>query len=200
MSDIDDTDERERAEAEALAHALEAGGAHGEPVPEDALEAAALLRYGARDSELRPERAEAVLAALMPRVTAAGRATNAPRRLVRFASVAAGALAAAALVALAVTSTLRESAGKSAPVASSTPSTAPSTAPGSAPTAGQAPASALPAAPQRLLAVQAALAGDARSRDRAAFETEMQEYRVRVLRALERAYPTRTGMLERGRR
>lgn len=215
----DDSDERERAEAEALARALEAGGNVGhdgdagdDGAPEDALEAAALLRYGAHDGELRPERAEAVLAGLLPRVDAAGgmhahgglaatgRAANAPRRSVRFGPAAIGVLAATALVSIAVMAALQEDT-RSAPVAAAPAPTA--TAPASPPAAPQAPASALPLPPQRLLAAQAALAVDQPARDPAAFEAEMQRYRERVMRALERVYPAQTGLLEpalRGRR
>lgn len=57
----DDIEAQERAEAEALAHALERGAARGE-LPEDALQTAALLRYSAGGGELAADREEAVLA------------------------------------------------------------------------------------------------------------------------------------------
>lgn len=59
IEDEEITDE-ERREAEALAHALERGSAR-EDLPEDALQTAALLRYGRDGGALPPDRAEAVL-------------------------------------------------------------------------------------------------------------------------------------------
>lgn len=59
MSEQDPRPDEER-EAEALAHALERG--HGsDELPEDALETAALLRYGQDGGELGRERSEAIL-------------------------------------------------------------------------------------------------------------------------------------------
>ncbi len=53
-------DEAELREAEALARALERGSAD-EELPEDALQSAALIRYGAGGGVLREEREDAIL-------------------------------------------------------------------------------------------------------------------------------------------
>jgi len=58
-------DEKELAEAQALARALDGDATEG--APQDALEAAALLRYGARP-DLEPARKAQILADLLPRV------------------------------------------------------------------------------------------------------------------------------------
>ncbi len=87
------TEEELRAAA-ALAEALEGRAAAG-PVPQDALEAAALLRAGARPPELDARTAEVQRAQLSRRVVA-------PLPRVRRWPVVAGGLAAAAAVAFAV--------------------------------------------------------------------------------------------------
>jgi hypothetical protein len=94
MSERDDELEstaEERAEAEALARALERGGA-GAMGPEDAASAAALLRAAARP-ELEPARLEAAAA----RGRAALAARRRPRRLWLLPVLLAPAAAAAAL-------------------------------------------------------------------------------------------------------
>lgn len=78
MSD-EDIDETERAEAEALAHALDRGSAQDD-LPEDALQTAALLRYSAGAGELPGDREEAVLAEVLAAAEkAAAKRTEAPR-------------------------------------------------------------------------------------------------------------------------
>ncbi len=57
--DSEDTSEEELTEAEALMKALERGS--GTDLPEDALEAAALLRYSAGEDELGESRMDAIL-------------------------------------------------------------------------------------------------------------------------------------------
>ena len=173
----DDADELERSEAEALAGALE-GGERAAP-PADALEAAALLRYSGREGELASERAEAVLAALLPQV-------ERPRgRRLRVVGWGAGLLAAAAALLVVLAQ----------------PGDRLARAPSQAPIDPQPVAASVPAPPAALLS---ALAGAAKAPDpatRARFEMEMQAYRRTVLSALERAYPVRIGRLEsRGRR
>jgi len=74
----DEIEQLERAEAEALAHALERGSARGE-LPEDALQTAALLRYSAGGGELAADREEAVLAEVLADAQKiAGRRADAP--------------------------------------------------------------------------------------------------------------------------
>ncbi len=60
MIDDDDIDERELREAEALARALERGSAMDE-LPDDALEAAALIRYSRDGGALAKEREDRLL-------------------------------------------------------------------------------------------------------------------------------------------
>lgn len=55
----DEPTEEERREAEALARALDRGHGHG--VPDDALQAAAFLRYSKDGGALDPARAESIL-------------------------------------------------------------------------------------------------------------------------------------------
>src|SRR5689334_945510 len=56
----DDADENERAEAAALAAALD-GEASAQPPPDDALSAALLMRHGGDRGQLSAERAEQIL-------------------------------------------------------------------------------------------------------------------------------------------
>jgi hypothetical protein len=68
MRDDDPDDpptEEELAEAEALARGLDRGNAHG--VPDDALQAAAFLRYSRDGGQLAPARADAILADALSR-------------------------------------------------------------------------------------------------------------------------------------
>ncbi|MBX3272101.1 MAG: hypothetical protein KF729_17680 [Sandaracinaceae bacterium] len=68
--DDEEVEETERREAEALAHALERGSAL-DALPEDALEAAALLRYSAGGGELPADREDALLAEVLARAARA---------------------------------------------------------------------------------------------------------------------------------
>jgi hypothetical protein len=64
MSEHDPT-EKEREEAEALARALEGDGTPGD-IPDDALEAAALLRRSREGGDLDPGRQRAILEKVLP--------------------------------------------------------------------------------------------------------------------------------------
>lgn len=173
----DDADEREQAEAEALARALEGGAERAAP-PADALEAAALLRYSGREGELAPDRADAVLERLLPQV---GRTR---RRRVRVIVWGAGGVLAAAAAAALVLWLPRAPADQRAVVQPA------------ATAEEHAVAARLPVPPAALLAAQAGAAQAKDEQARARFETEMRAYRQALLGALERAYPARVGMLQ----
>lgn len=159
MSDEDVT-ERELREAEALACALERGSA-SDDLPEEALQAAALIRYSAGGGVLREDRAQAVLeevlaAAERVRERNERGARREPAPLWRWLLGAIGLTAAAVLVLVIVA------------------------APGDpAPTA-------LPAPGAELLRAQLARLDD-RSAD-ARFERAMASYRGEVYAALEARY------------
>jgi hypothetical protein len=185
----DDADEQERAEAEALARALE--GADGAPAkaPGDVLESAALLRAVAASRELSGERARAVYEVLDSEIER--RVTRKWSPVVVWLGVS-GALAAAAAVMLYV-------ANVRSPWLDAPMYVAPASLPAPRPAAqsDKVAEPALPAPRAELLAAQAAL-GDKRdaAAERAAFEREMRAYRVVVLRKLRESYPTKVGLLE----
>lgn len=169
MSTEDEADEQERAEAEALARALE-----GHPPSAGAsreLETAALL-HAVAPAELSDERARAIHARLQPEIARHVQPPRARRGVVLW--LATG-LAAAAAVALYFA--VSETEGAHAPRA-------------------DVESSALPAPPARLLAAQAALGDKPEAAQREMFEREMRAYRLKVLKQLKAAYPTQVGMLE----
>ncbi len=102
MSD-EDIDETERAEAEALAQALDRGSAR-DGLPEDALQTAALLRYSAGGGELGADREDAVLSDVLAAAekVAAKRAQASPAPSAPWWRWLFGAAGVAALVALAL--------------------------------------------------------------------------------------------------
>jgi hypothetical protein len=179
----DEADEQERAEAEALARALEgAEAASSEP-----LETAALLRAVAPPGELPEERARAVHATLRPEIEENIQPKSRPRGRAAVTWLALG-LAFAAGVALYVESSRGPEPAAPSIIAQRDPVT------------NDASETDLPAPPARLLAAQAALSSkDAAVEERVKFEREMRAYRMRLLRTLKDAYPTKVGMLEPGR-
>lgn len=72
-------DPEELAEAEALAYALERGGG-SEELPEDALEAAALLRYSVDGGELPRDREDAILGEVLEVAQKAAARAPEPKR------------------------------------------------------------------------------------------------------------------------
>jgi len=97
---LDEMSDEERAEAEALAQALERGS--GKDLPEDALEAAALLRYSAGGDALGEGRMDAILEDVFESVKAKAPAEAAPSPWLSWLKwlVPVGALAAAGAYAL----------------------------------------------------------------------------------------------------
>ncbi|MDD9937420.1 MAG: hypothetical protein OXT09_27665 [Myxococcales bacterium] len=193
MIDDDATDpsEEELAEAAALAEALEGRGGDG-TLPEDAAEAAALLRYAGPEGELSGARAEAILEDLV----AGGLPERAPVarrpwwRGLWGAAVMSG-LTAAAVALLVVRSADRV--GMSPHAGASPASPAPSAvAPPSRAEAelGRMPVP-LPAPPASLLSAQAEASKGKAERRR--LDAEMARYRETVLRDLEARYPARFG-------
>lgn len=173
----DDADDRERVEAEALAEALEGSARQGAP-PDDALEAAAFLRYSGHEGELATERAEAILGDVLRDAPA-----RRPRERVRpwYLQRLPWLVGLASAGAVAVFLLTRPA--KERPAVTRR---------------GPTPASILPAAPATLLKAQIALAKGS-TRDGAhfdAFDAEMRAYRSAVLRALEARYPARLSVLE----
>lgn len=173
----DEADEQERAEAEALARALEGGQAKA---PLESLEAAALLRAVAAPDELSEERAKQVLASLQPELE-----RRVPVKRSRVIGWLVGgtvtALAAAAGLFLYVSSSHESSSGSH--VAAS-PQQVEVRSP-------------LPEPRRELLAAQAAMSAEHVAPEaRAAFEREMRAYRVTVLRKLKESYAVQVGMLE----
>jgi len=183
MTEADDADEQERAEAEALARALEGVEAPSADAPGDPLETAALLRAVAVSRELSSERAKAVYEALDSEIER--RVTPKRSPVVVWLGVSA-TLAAAAAVLLYVASA--RSPWLDEPV-QAVPTSVP------APRHDDIAAPVLPPPRRELLAAQAALGAtrDA-APERAAFEREMRAYRVVVLRKLKESYPTKVGM------
>ncbi len=78
-ADADALDADELAEAEALARALERGSG-GDELPEDALEAAALIRYSLDGGELPRDREDAILAEVLQGAQRAAERRPAPSR------------------------------------------------------------------------------------------------------------------------
>lgn len=99
MSDEERPDPAELAQAEALAQALERGSG-GEELPEDALEAAALLRYSLDGGELPRDREDAILSEVLEVADRARARRPEPRRRPWWAWLFgfAGAAGAAALI------------------------------------------------------------------------------------------------------
>lgn len=154
-------DEHELREAEALARALERGSADGE-LPDDALSAAALIRYGAGGGVLRREREDAVLEEVLAAADRVRERKAAPSSGVpfwRWLFGAAGLAAAVALVLLIVTGP------------------------------GEASPTALPAPDARLIEAQLARLGDPAADER--FDEAMRGYRGDVYAALEARYGSR---------
>jgi hypothetical protein len=89
----DEPTPEERAEAEALARALETGRAAG-PVPGDALETAALLRHAKDQGALDEARAESILSDVLERARPPAR-TKSGWRWPLFGALGLGAAAAA---------------------------------------------------------------------------------------------------------
>jgi len=161
VTEHDPTD-AERREAEALKTALERGTA-SEGLPEDALEAAALLRFSGAEGDLAPDRRKVILdeilASAPSRVAAPER--TAPVRWLRWFAPAAGvALAAAAAWALVVLVPADPSAHRAA---------------------------RLPAPSPDLLSAQAAAAGGSEA-EAAALTEQMRQYRGVLYAALEQRY------------
>jgi hypothetical protein len=187
MNDEDDASETERAEAEALARALD--GDASAQAPEDALQAALFLRHGGARGELAPERAEAILQDLLSDAPSAAERDAAPAtepstrsRMLRLSAIGAMLAAAAGLMFLSTASDKRRAAP--APDASAE----------------------LPAATTSLLAAQADLLRQSAApsaQDPAAaqrFDRELRAYRAQLLQALHAAYPAPVGVLEPSRR
>jgi hypothetical protein len=170
----DDADAEERAEAEALAAALD-GRAPAQPEVRDALETAQLLRFSGERGALDPARGEAVLQALLQRAEGA-QAAQRKARVIRLWPLGVGLSTVAAAAAA-----LLYFASAHAPMASEH---APS---GRAESLRQEHARALPRPSAQLLAAQTELVRDGGSAQR--FEQAMRGYRSEVFRALEAAYP-----------
>ena len=188
MIDDDDADEQERAEAEALARALEGADVPSATAPGDTLETAGLLRAVAGARELSSERAKAVYEALESEVER--RVTPARSPVVVWLGVASTLAAAAAVMLFVanVRSPWLDEAVQSVPVSATAP----------APTvqSDDVAAVVLPAPRRELLAAQAALGAKRDvAAERAAFERELRAYRVVVLRKLKESYPTKVGMI-----
>lgn len=198
-------DAHERAEAEALAAALD-GQPHAHEPPEDALATALLMRHGGPRGALSQERSEAILGELLRTTPAADEgaaraktAVPAARsgKVVRLLPWAA-ALSAAAAVLLLMTR------ASDAPRASETVASAP--LPETSAVA-PAPAATAPLATVGLLSAQSAWlrAGLERERGAAAapsaeeraaaarFEQELRAYRADMFRALQAQYPGKLG-------
>jgi hypothetical protein len=193
MIEDDDADEQERAEAEALARALEGTEEPSAKAPGDTLETAALLRAVAASQELSSERAKTVYEALESEVER--RVTPVRSPVVVWIGVAS-TLAAAAAVLLFV-------ANVRSPWLDEAVQLVPVSAPARPPTvqSDDVAAAVLPAPRRELLAAQAALGAKRDvAAERAAFEREMRAYRVVVLRKLKESYPTKVGMLTPGSR
>ena len=188
----DEPDDNEQAEAEALARVL-ASDDPGDEVPEDALQAAALLRHAAPQGGLSPERAQAVLDGLLPKVGAARPASSRRWKWWLAGSVVPVAATAAALWLL-----LSTPGSGPSPSAETSVALAPVSAALAPPVATEG--TPLPAPPAALLAAQAGLARGATASDRARFDAQMRGYREQMLQALERRYPAQLGMLETRRR
>lgn len=193
MIEDEDADEQERAEAEALARALEGVDKPSADAPGDTLETAALLRVVAESRELSRERAKAVYEALDSEIER--RVAHKLPPVVVWLGVA-GALAAAAAVMVYVASV--RSPWLDEPVQAVAPASVPAPHPAaqSGDGNGDVAAPALPMPRRELLAAQAAL-GTKRdaAAERTAFEREMRAYRVVVLRKFKESYPTKVGML-----
>lgn len=162
MNEDDPTlDEQELREAEALARALDRGSADDE-LPDDALSAAALIRYSAGGGVLSAEREDAVLEEVLAaadRVRGRQAAPRAPVPLWRWLFGAAGLAASVALVLLIVTGP------------------------------GEASPTALPAPDARLIEAQLARLEDPAADER--FDEAMRGYRGDVYAALEARYGSR---------
>jgi len=217
--DSEQADEQERAEAEALAAALD-GKPHAQDAPEDALAAALLMRHGGSRGELSAERSEAILGALLrdTRPAAQARADEpAPHaseptavpaapaarsaKLVRLWPLAAG-FATAAAIALAW---LGAETMRSGPSTAAVPTSVAATP------AEPARAQPLPPASVQLLAARSALlreglrgarpgvapqgAATGETEAAARFERELRAYRAELLRALRTRYPAKLGLL-----
>ena len=150
----------EREEAEALAHALERGVARAS-LPEDALEAAALLRFSQDGGALPEDRMKAILDQVLAEARPMQAAEPAsPMRWLRWLLPVAGVgVAAAAAVALMVTAV-----------------------------EPPPPAAALPAPDARLLRAQAEVASGGDGEALATLDHEMSQYRGAMLAALTEHY------------
>jgi hypothetical protein len=188
MNDEDDASETERAEAEALARALDGDAAA--QAPEDALQAALFLRHGGARGELAPDRAEEILQDLLCDAPIAAERDALPTiepstrsRMVRVS--AAVAMLSAAAVVFAYSSNAADE-RRAAPAPDVTAS--------------------VPAASTSLLAAQADLLRQSTApgaQDQAAaqrFDRELRAYRAQLFHALQAAYPAPVGMLEPPRR
>ncbi len=160
--EIDDAEpsQEELAEAAQLARALDRGTASA-PLPEDALEAAALLSV-VHEPTLGDERAGAIFEGLQPALDKRRERSTAQRRGLWLWWLGTALGAAALLLYVQVND------------------------PSSPEPVGPGPVSAvLPAPSVRLLEAQAALLAEGTEEHAEAFEREMSLYRVRVLAALE---------------
>jgi hypothetical protein len=189
MNDEDDASEAERAQAEALARALD--GDPGADAPDDALQAALLLRHTGARGELAPDRAEEILQDLLGDAPSAAERDAPPwvepskrSRVLRLSAIGVTLAAAAALLFF---------------------STEPDE-PRAAPASDVSARAELPAASTSLLAAQADLlrqsatpgAQDPAVAER--FDRELRAYRVQLLHALQAVYPAPVGMLAPPRR
>jgi hypothetical protein len=172
--DENNPSEQERAEAEALARAIE--GDAGGSAPGDVVETATLLRAVAAKEGLSSERARAVYSGLEPAIEHYVRPRSSGT-LITLAALGACLAAAAALV---LYVSRPESPAAVAAIHDHGPIRKVS----------------MPSPSRELLAAQAALGTeDASDATRAAFEREMRVYRASVLRALKNEYPAEVGML-----
>ena len=178
-----DADEREKAEALALAEALERRVSDDtDRAPQDVLETAALLRYSAGEGELPDARSDAILQELLSQ---ASPAPPARRRWWLWGASTAAVTAAALLAVLATRQPSAPSPAAMAPSSTAGPAAAMKSA-------AATPRNALPTPPPALLSAQAAASRKADGRR--VLDEEMGRYRESVLRAVEARYPQTFGL------
>jgi hypothetical protein len=187
----DDADENERAEAAALAAALD-GEASAQPPPDDALAAALLMRHGGDRGQLSAERAEAILRDVLREPS---KQASRGAKIVRLWPIGGVVLAAAAALLLIVRSAeLRQRESTARPAVAT-----------AAPHAPAGPSAGIPQASASLLAAQSAwlqqslAAGNAQPSDDTAaqhYEHELRAYRSELFRSLAERYPRKLGALE----
>ena len=200
----------ERAEAEALAAALD-GQPHAHEPPEDALSAALLMRHGGARGELSNERAEAILSELLsaPPATEDARRSHDAKAKTAVPAARTGKVVqllpwAAAVTAAAATLLLMWRVPSVSPqTRAGAPEQAESADAPGGPRAGR---SLGPPVPAGLLSAQSAWLRAGLEREHGAsapspgeraattrFENELRAYRADLFRALHGAYPSKQG-------